>query len=52
MDSTSPPGTSRDVKCDVTYLIQGLVGHIDAVDLEHLVIDAQQSGGLRESSGD
>lgn len=34
-----------------SYLVQTLAGHLDAVHLQHLVVDGQQSGALGQAAG-
>ena len=33
------------------HLVEGLAGHLYAVHLEHLVVDGQEAGGLRQAAG-
>ena len=32
------------------YLIQGFAGHLDAVNLQHLIVNGQQPGALRQTA--
>ena len=38
-------------QCPRTHLIQGFAGHLDAINLQDFIVNRQQSGALRQTSG-